>query len=503
MSNHTRIAKNSLYLALRMFVTMLISLFTSRLTLQLLGVSDYGVYSVVGGLVAMVSYINSAMSNSTGRFITYTLGLNDFEKLKKIFNTCIYVNLFLCSIILLLGETVGLWFFYEKLNLPEGTRPVAFVIYQLSIASTILSILTLPYSSLIVAHERMKVFAYFAIIDTVLKLGILYLLYVTPFGRLITYAILMFATSCVYSLIYLIYSHRQFKESHINMVVDKKAAKEMVKFAGWSLFGCTAAITYTQGLNLLLNIFGGTIVNAARGLAVQIQGIFTSFVGNFQTAINPQIIKSYAANELIELHKLIFLSSKYSYYIVLIIACPIIINLETLIKWWLGEIPPYLSSFALLIIWITLVNTLSNSIMKSVDATGKIKVYHVVVGGFLMLILPTSYVALKAGFPLYSVFVVQLIFSAVALFIRLAIARNLIKMTISDFVQAVLLPVGFVTILSYLCISLIAYIRFHGEISQVILSSLIITTINILAIFLIGMTPNERKAILQKIKAKI
>ena len=503
MSNHTRIAKNSIYLALRMFVTMLISLFTSRLTLQLLGVSDYGVYSVVGGLVAMVSYINSAMSNSTGRFITYTLGQKDFIQLKKIFNTCIYVNLFLCGIILLLGETIGLWFFYEKLNLPEDTRSVAFIIYQLSIASTILSIMTLPYTSLIVAHEKMKVFAYFAIIDTLLKLGILYLLYITPFGRLITYTILMFATSCIYSLIYLIYSHSKFKESHINMVVDKTAAKDMVKFAGWSLFGCTASITYTQGLNLLLNIFGGTIVNAARGLAVQIQGIFTNFVNNFQTAVNPQIIKTYASNEMAEFHKLIFLSSKYSYYIVLIIACPIMINLETLIKWWLGEVPPYLSSFTLLIIWITLVNTLSNSIMKAVDASGKIKVYHIVVGCFLMLILPMSYVALKIGFPLYSVFVVQLIFSAIALFVRIAIARSLIKITILDFTQAVLLPVGLVTILSYLCISSIGYIHFNGEISQVVLSSLIITVVNFITVFFIGMTPNERVTVIRKIKSKL
>lgn len=504
MSDHKKIAKNSLYLLVRMLIQMVISLYTSRLILNVLGVDDYGVYSIVGGFVALVGYVNQAMGSSTMRFITFSLGRDPFAQRKKVFNTSIVIHFGLSVLFVLLAETIGLWFFYYKLNLPSDSLHGAFVIYQLSVVSMILVIMTLPYSSLIIAYEKMSIFAYFSIIDTIMKLVIVYVLIVMPFNKLIVYGWLMLLSQIIYSVIYFLYCYKKIPESRINFTLHKNLARRMVSFAGWSMFGCTAAIGYTQGINVLLNLFGGVAVNASRGLAVQVQGIVSNFVANFQTAVNPQIIKSYAQNQLEELHKLIYLSSKFSFYIVFILITPLILNINAVLKLWLGIIPEKLPIFVILILLITLVDTLSNPIMKSADATGRIKRYHIIVGTFLMFILPVAYVVLKQGAPIYSVFIVQLIFCIIALFIRLYVIKGMVGLDIKRYFIEVILPVLFITVPSAAIMVVIHYfIHINSSIVYFIITSTIITVINFILIWLCGINRHEKAIITQKIHTLI
>lgn len=498
MSGYNRIAKNTGYLFIRMFIQMIISLYTSRLVLEVLGINNYGIYNVVGGLVAMVSYINQAMTSSTLRFITYAIGRNEEEQTQKVFNTAVCIHILICIIILILGETIGLWFFYEKLNIPEQSHHAALIIYQLSIASTIFSILTLPYNALVIAHERMSIFAYFSIIDTILKLGVVILLIYLPFDKLVLYGWMMFGIQLIYSSIYFIYCHGHFQESKFKLYFNKSITKEMISFASWSMFGCTAGITYTQGLNILINIFGGPAVNAARGLAVQVQHVVTNFVSNFQTAVNPQIIKLYATGQLDNLYQLIYLSAKYSFFLVYLIIVPLIMNVETVLHWWLKTVPSELPVFLSIILIITLVDSLSNPLMKSADASGKIKRYHIIVGCFLMLILPFCYIALKCGAPLHVVFLIHLLFSITALFVRLMILKSLIGIVPREYFKAVVIPIIKVLIVSIACIVVISYCEYPNKITELIFSSVLITLLNLIAMWYMGIPTHEKVMLVNK-----
>lgn len=500
MGNHNKIAKNTLYLFVRMMVQMTISLYTSRLILEVLGVNDYGVYGVVGGFVALVAYVNQALSSSTMRFITYSLGENSYEHTKKVFNTAFFIHVGLSVLFIILAETLGLYFFYTKLNIPQETMDSAFIIYQLSIVSTVFVIMTLPYSSIIIAYEKMSIFAYFSIVDTILKLIIVYLIIIIPFNKLVFYGWLMLLTQIIYSVIYYWYCHKNIVETHLKFSLHKESFKGMLSFAGWSMFGCTAAIGYTQGLNVLLNIFGGVAINASRGLAVQVQGIVTTFVSNFQTAVNPQIIKSFAQKRYEELHRLIYLSSKFSYLIVFLIITPLVLNIHIVLKSWLGIIPEMLPTFLILILLITLVDTLSNPIMKSADATGKIRNYHIIVGSFLMLILPTAYIFLKANAPLYVVFIIQLCFSLIALFVRLLVIRRLIHLKIKIYIIKVILPILRVTVPSIMLLLVLRNLPIQIEWLFFLISCSVITIVNLLLIWFLGLEVSERIFIYNKIR---
>lgn len=500
MSDNSRIAKNTLFLSFRMIFLLLISLYTSRVVLNILGVENYGIYNVVGGLVAFVSYINQAMSSSTLRFVTYSLGKNDIADTKKVFNTGFVIHGIIALLIILLGETVGLWFFFEKLQIPEGRESVALIIYQLSLVSTSMVILNLPYNALIIAHEKMSAFAYFSIFDAILKLLIVYLLLVVPFDKLLVYGVFMMTTQLIYCLIYLVYCRTKFVECRLNLKMDRQLAKEMTGFAGWSMFGCTAAITYTQGLNLLLNMFGGAVVNAARGIAVQVQGVVTNFTANFQTAINPQIIKKYAQQDYAGMYQLIYYAAKYSFILMWLLSVPIILNMETVLTWWLKIVPDHTTEFLQVLLVIIMIDSVSNPLMKSADATGKIRNYHIIVGCTLMLILPTAYLALKLGFPLVSVFVVQLIFSIVALFLRLIIVRRMIGLQILTFLKMVFLPI-FKTIIPVIVISyLCSQIVFPNEFIRFLVLSSQSLIVSLLCFWMLGMSANERIMVSGKVK---
>lgn len=292
--NNKRIAKNTLLLYVRMLFTMAISLFTSRVILNTLGVEDYGIYNVVGGVVAMFGFINGSMSSATQRYITFALGKEDKNRLQKVFSTTLQIHTLIAGIIVLLGETIGLWFLYNIIQIPADRMDAAFWILQCSIMSTVIMIISVPYNADIIAHEKISAFAYLSILEVILKLAIVYMLVVFPFDKLIVFAFLMLAVQLLIRFCYSIYCNRHFEETKYTHVCDKDLFKEMTEFAGWSMFGNLSAVLYGQGLNVLLNVFFGPVVNAARAVALQVQNSIQGFVGNFQMAINPQITKTYA-----------------------------------------------------------------------------------------------------------------------------------------------------------------------------------------------------------------
>lgn len=447
-SSNKRIAKNTLILYLRMIFILCVGLYTSRIVLNTLGVEDYGIYNVVGGFVAFFSFLNGAMATATQRFITFELARRNIKKQITTFSTAAIIHFAIAIIIVIAAETIGLWFVCNKLVIPEERFSAAIWVYQFSILTMFVSIVSIPYNAAIIAHEKMSAFAYISILDAVLKLAIVLLLTIVSFDKLIFYAALLFGISLLDRLIYGIYCKRHFAETRVKLIFDKKLFREMTNIAGWSLFGNIAGVFYTQGLNVLLNMFFGPAVNAARAIAVTIQGVVTGFVSNFQMALNPQITKSYAVGDLYRMHSLIFASSKYSFFLLLLIALPIMIETQTILTVWLKIVPDHTVWFTRLILCILLIDALSNPLMISSQAVGRVKIYQSLVGGLMLLILPMAYVALKLGGNPEIVFIIHLLIAIVALISRVVIVGRMVAFSFVSYARKVLLPVGSVFLLA-------------------------------------------------------
>lgn len=442
------VVKNTLFLYVRMLLIMFVSLYTSRIVLGTLGVEDYGIYNVVGGIVAIFGFLNAAMSTSTQRYITYALGKGDFESLQSIFSNCIFTHALISFIIIILAETLGLWLLYNKLIIPEDRLVAAFWVFQCSIVSTVVMIMSIPYNADIIAHERMSAFAYISVVEVVLKLLVVYLLIVGDFDKLILYAVFQLLIQCLIRCIYGRYCNKNFAESKIKWQWDYKLFKEMLSFASWSLFGNIAYVAMNQGVNVLLNTFFGPVVNAARGIAVQVQGAAQQFSSSFQMAINPQITKTYAKGYNSEMFSLICISSKFSTFLLLMIILPIYANVDFILEKWLIEVPLNTAAFLKIGLLVSLVECISNPFMVAVSATGKIKKYQTIVGGCLILTLPVSYVFLRCGFSPKSVYWVQFVIFICAYFLRLLLIKGLINIDYRYFFKNVLLRIVLVTVLS-------------------------------------------------------
>ena len=440
-SANKRIAKNTLVLYVRMLFTMGISLFTSRVILQTLGVEDYGISSVVGGVISMFTFINAAMVSSTQRYLNFELVRGDANQLRSVFSTSLQIHALIALAIIVLSETVGLWFLNEKLVIPEARMTAAMWVYQCSILSCAVSIMSTPYNAVIVAHEKMSAFAYISILDVSLKLLVVYLLVVLPFDKLIILAILNLLVQLFIRYIYTLYCHRHFPESYFQFRFNKTLFKEMFGFAGWSFWGNLAAILYTQGLNMMLNIFFGPIVNAARGIAVQVQSAVQQFVGGFQTALNPQITKNYASNNLPQMHSLMFRSARFSFLLLFFLSLPVLMETNFILTLWLKTVPDDAVIFTQIMICISLIYTTANPCIIANQATGKVKIYQMVVGGILLLILPISYVVLKLGAPAYSVFIVHFCIESVAQFSRMYMLRKLIHLPLWQYMKNIYIPI--------------------------------------------------------------
>lgn len=403
MADNKRIAKNTLFLYFRMFLIMGVQLYTSRMVLKILGVEDFGLYNIVGGVVVMFSFLNGGLSAATSRFITFELGKKDYIKLNKIFNVTLITHVGIAFIVVVLAETVGLWFFYNKMTIPEARLDAVFWVYQISVLTAVFSLTQVPYTATIIAHENMKIYAYVGIVDAILRLLIVFLLYKSPMDKLILYALLLFLLQVGIMFFYRFYC-RKYQECSIMLCKDRSLYKDIFSYAGSDMIGSISVMAQGQGLNLLLNIFFGPAVNAARAIAYQLQGAITQFSTNFFTAVRPQIIKLYAEGKNAEMLKLVKHSSWFSYYLMLIISLPVCFEADFILKMWLGEYPAHTNSFLVLVIILCLIQTLKTPRTTVFHATGRILLVNIVVGSILCSVFPLAYLFLKLGGSPESVF---------------------------------------------------------------------------------------------------
>lgn len=501
--DNRRIAKNAIALYFRTFITMLIGLYTSRVILQALGVVDFGIYNVVGGFVSMFSLISVSLTSSIGRYITFELGKGDEDKLRRVFSTSIFVVLGLSLLVFIATETFGLWYFYNKMVIPPDRMDAAFWVFQISVFTFILSLINMPYASSIIAHERMDIYAYLSIFDATCKLLICYLVMHSPIDRLIFYSLLFCAVGVIDQCIYVLFCKRNFEESHFKFVFDKTLFKGMFGFAGWNFIGSSAAVLRNQGANLLLNAFGGPVVNAANGIANTITGIVSGFVSNFTQAFNPQITKQYAAGEYESLMKLLIYGSKYSYYLLFLLSLPVMLNAHFILKIWLGVVPDYTVDFCRWIFIFLLAESVSRPIITAKNATGEIRNYQIVVGGILLLMLPISYICLRLGASVISVVIANAGTAILAVFARMYMLRGDFPCWSSRvFINKVLLNVLLVSIVSAV-LPTILYLNLQEGWIRLLSTSTLAVICSIGSILYVGCTKSERGLILSKCKEGI
>lgn len=485
-----------------MFILMAISLYTSRIILQVLGVEDFGIYNVVGGIISMMGVVNTAMSVSAQRYLTFELGKNDFQRLKQVFSVCVTIYFLLSLLFLVLAETVGLWFLNNKLIIPEDRIVTANWVYQFSIFAAIFALMTNPYNAVIISREKMGVYAYLSIFESVMKLTVVFLLLAISFDRLKTYGALMLMVQILTSAFYIIYCNINYKESVYKFYWERSLFSNLVAYTGWNLFGAFSGVAKGQGLNILLNMFFGTAVNAARGLAYQVNNAISHFFTNFYIAVRPQITKYYAQGDQNNMLKLVFRSSKMSFFLILLVSLPIMIEAPYIIQLWLGQTPEYVVPFMRVIIVISAIDAMAQPLMTTAHATGKIALYQSVVGTMTMLNIPISYVFLSLGFGPIVVFRISLVISLVNLFLRLWIVKRLVNFPVSDYVMNVFAKCFLIAVLSSVVPLLI-----HEYSQQSTLSFLMVVLFSLLSattmIWLIGLTANERTGLLMLAKNKL
>lgn len=497
-----RLAKNTILLYIRMVFLMLIGLYTSRVILSALGAEDYGIYNVVGGVVTMFTMISGALRASISRYITFELGTGNIESLKRVFSTSVTIQIVLSLILVLFAETLGLWFLNTKLVIPEDRMYAANWVYQFSVITFVINIISVPYNSAIVAHEKMSAFAYISIVEGVAKLLIAWGIVISPIDSLIFYASALCAVALGIRFLYGWYCSKHFEECKYQYSYDHEMMKRMFGFAGWNMIGATSAICRDQGGNIILNMFFGPTVNAARGIAIQVNSIVNNFVTNFQTALNPQITKSYAQADYDYVNKLVNKGAKYSFYILLIITLPFIFSGDYILSLWLGEYPDHTSVFMSLILVFSLFESLSGPLLTAMYATEQIRNYQIVVGGLQMLNLPVAYLFLYLGFVPEVVFIVAIVISVICLFARLIMLKPLINLSISSYVTDVFIKVIIVSVLSSIAPFVILHYIKDGFLGFLAIGATCVIS-TIIVIYFIGIDSKEREVLNRYIKKMV
>ena len=500
--DNKRIAKNTLMLYFRMFVVMGISLVTAGVTMRVLGSVDYGINAVLGGIVAMFSFLNGSLSGAASRFITFELGRGDKVRLNHVFNASLAIHLALGILIVILSETIGLWFFYNKMIIPAERMSAAFWVLQLSILTVPLSLTQVPYGAVIIAHENMKIFAYVSVADAVVRLLNIYLLLVSPFDKLITLSVLTTSWSVITMIFYRVYCRRMYDETRLKPCVDWKMYGEMFRYAGSDLIGCSSVLLQGQGVNMLLNTFFGPVINAARGIAYAVQGQATQFSGNFMTAVRPQIIKSYAVGDTDGMWRLVKRSGCYSYYLIWVLALPFLLEADYLLKLWLGNYPEHTVSFFRLIIVACLIQALKTPRSAVFHAMGKLFVPNIISGSILCASFPMAYIALRLGCEPESVFHATNIVMVLSEISGLVILKMYYSYSIRDYIVTVYIRCIAVTVVSSM-IPYFAYSIFSPSFARVLWTGLLTTVSVGLTSLYIGMDRNDRAKIFKIVQNKL
>ncbi len=497
--NTKSIAKNTLMLYVRMLFGMLVSLYTSRVVLQALGAEDYGIYNVVGGFVAMFSMISSSLSSSVSRFLTYELGRGDVEQLKKIFSTSICIHLALAGIVFLAAESVGVWFLNTQMTIPADRLYAANWVFQASLVAFMFGLFSVPYNASIVAHERMTTFAYIGILDIILRLFIILFIAYAPFhfDRLIVYSLLLVVLGISMQTVYWIYCKRHFDECRLQFRFYRDTWKAMGAFAGWNFIGCTASLLKDQGVNILLNLFIGPVINAARAIAGSVNNVLSSFAGNFMTALNPQITKSYAAGDYSYMFSLVERGSRFSYYILLVFALPVLFETDFILTLWLKSYPEHTVNFVRLVLLVTMCDILSNTLINLQLATGKLRNYQLAVGGMSLMNFPLSYICLKLGFPPESVLIVALIVAIFCLLLRLVFLRKMVGLPVRSYLYKVCGNVLLVSA-SALLLPLLVILEMSDGLLRFFAVSILSVVCTLSSIYWIGCTAHERNFLREK-----
>lgn len=433
----SRIAKNTLMLYVRMLVLMVVGLYTSRVVLEALGETDFGIYSVVGGVVAMFTIISGALNSAVQRFITFEMGKGPQAQLNKVYSTAVTIQLILAAIIVIIAEPVGLWFIRNEMTISPDRIQAAEWVLHFSLLAFVVNLMSVPQMASITAHEKMSAYAYIGILDGMLRLGTALLIMYSGGERLVQYAVLMAVTVIIVRAAYGIYCRRHFDECRYRPVFDRKLIGEMFAFAGWNFVGVTSGVLRDQGGNILVNLFSGPAVNAARGMAVQLNGAVQGFVTNFMTAVNPQITKSYASGEHVYMFSLVRRSSRMSFYLLLMLVLPLVLNTDTVLALWLKDVPAHTALFVQLFLIFALSESLSNPMITAMLATGKIRNYQLVVGGIQLLNIPISYVFLRFGAAPEVTVMVAIGLSQVCLFARMLMLGRATGFPVGEFVRKV------------------------------------------------------------------
>lgn len=497
-SNSKRLAKNTLLLYVRMILLMLVSLYTSRVILNSLGIDDYGIYNVVGGVVTMFTMLSGSLTAAITRFITFDLGKGDLDKLIKTFSASVTIQVILALIVFVLAETLGLWFMNTQLIIPEGRLVAANWCYQYSIVTFVINLISVPYNSAIIAHEKMSAFAYISIFEAIGKLVIAIAITVSPIDNLIFYGFLVAILAIIIRLIYGWYCKKNFEECHYKFIWDKELLKQMFGFAGWNFIGSSAVILRDQGGNIILNMFFGPAVNASRAISVKVNSVVSGFVTNFMTAMNPQITKSYASGDIDYMMKLLTQGAKLSFYMLLLISLPILLNTNYLLILWLKQIPDHTVLFVQLTLLLAMHECLAYPLTTAMLATGKIKKYQIVAGGLNMLYLPVAYLCLRVGCSPESVVVVAIAFSFLVQIARLVLLKSMINLNVGEFIVKVY---GNIAIVSAVAIALPYFLNsvFEECLLRFLLISALAIITTIASAFFVGCTNEERHLVSSKV----
>ena len=497
-ADHGRVMRNTALLYFRMALMMCINLYTSRVVLQVLGVEDYGIFYVVWGIVFIFGFINDSMNASTQRFLTFELGTGNKKRLHEVFITSVHIHFIVSLIIVFLSETGGLWFILEKMVIPDGRLSAVIWCFQLSIITTVAEVMSCPYQAAIIAHEKMSAFAYISILDAFLKLAIVGMLLLTGYDRLIVYAILYTGEKLLIRVVYNLYCTRHFEESRYQWFYEKALFKKMSLFAGWSMFGNLAYVLYTQGPNMLLNVFFGPVANAAQAAASQAQTAVGNFSRNFQVAINPQITKTFASKQLEEMHLLIFRGSRLTFCLLLLLCLPLIVEAPMVLDLWLKEVPEGTVVFLRFLLVILLVQQTASPLIAAIGATGKIKKYEMTTGGLMLTIVPAAYVVLRMGGEPWSVFAVYLCIVILTYIATLYLTLPPIKLKLGEYVSNVLRPCFIVMVISLIVPITLKLLTGYGLLFSILNIAVTVIATSILC-YTIGIDKEMRVMIKEKL----
>lgn len=498
--NYKRIAKNTMFLYFRMIIIMAVSLYTTRIVLNTLGITDFGIYSVIASFVLMFSFLESALTSATQRFITFELGKVGKQELQKVFSISMIIHIGLAFFVGFLTEIIGLWFLNNKLNIPIDRLDAAFWVFQFAVLSTMIGIIKVPYNAMVIAHEKMSFFAYMSILEAILKLLAVYLLIIIAFDKLVAYAGFTFLVVFMILIFYYFYNRKHYKtESSFSIVWDKKLVKEMLSFSGWSLFAGVAWMLMNHGINIMLNIFFGPAVNAARGISMQVNSAVGSLVNSFRMAVDPQIVKMYSGENSDGMKHLSLLSARYTFYLALILILPLYLEIETILNIWLVEVPQWTVEFCKLILIFSLIQTFDMSFGTIFKAIGKIKENQILSGGTYLLVIPLAYfITYIYDLNPTTVYYVQIVAAIIVSFgVKIYLLNKLTEISISEYIIDFFIPIIKVFTIVFVCSALIS--KFEIQFVLTILFSITLVSI---AVFFADMSHIQREYVATFLKNK-